>query len=281
MKIPVFYDLRMAVDSRAYSPSAAKPQKVIADWLVREIPFSRPKFSRASRHMLKWVHAKEYVDGVFAGTRQNGHGNTYKDLAVSTLWTVGSMVAASRHVLKTGLVACSPTSGFHHACYEDGGGFCTFNGLMVAAVDAIKNGAQRVGIVDCDWHYGNGTSDIRSKLKLNKNVLHYTIGNTRRDTTAEYFTDLEIALSRMIHQRCELVLYQAGADAHIDDPLGGAFTDAELQNRDYMVFNACKRAGMPLVWNLAGGYQRDSNGEIPKVLGIHRRTMEACIDVYR
>jgi acetoin utilization deacetylase AcuC-like enzyme len=51
----------------------------------------------------------------------------------------------------------------------------------------------------------------------------------------------------------DLLLYQAGADPHIDDPLGGFLTTDELAERDRIVFSVAKEIGIPVVWNLAGG----------------------------
>jgi hypothetical protein len=39
------------------------------------------------------------------------------------------------------------------------------------------------------------------------------------------------------------------------------------------VFSKAKALGIPLVWNLAGGYQEP----ISRVLEIHRNTMNACV----
>lgn len=74
-----------------------------------------------------------------------------------------------------------------------------------------------------------------------------------------------------------LVLYQAGADIHIDDPLGGLLTTEQMIFRDELVFRGCARFGIPIVWNLAGGYQRDADGGISQVLALHRNTMYQCI----
>jgi acetoin utilization deacetylase AcuC-like enzyme len=40
---------------------------------------------------------------------------------------------------------------------------------------------------------------------------------------------------------CELLLYQAGADAHINDPLGGWMTTEQLARRDHIVFTEAAR----------------------------------------
>ena len=41
---------------------------------------------------------------------------------------------------------------------------------------------------------------------------------------------------------------------------------------------------VPLVWNLAGGYQvdfdTDGKKDISKIINLHTNTLEECIDVY-
>ena len=68
---------------------------------------------------------------------------------------------------------------------------------------------------------------------------------------------------------CDVLLYQAGADPHIEDPLGGWLTTAQLRERDRLVFESSERYGVPIAWNLAGGYQEP----LSKVLKIHDNTM--------
>ncbi len=58
----------------------------------------------------------------------------------------------------------------------------------------------------------------------------------------------------------DVLLYQAGADPHIDDPLGGWLTTEQLRERDRSVFQTCRERGIPVAWNLAGGYQRCKSG---------------------
>jgi acetoin utilization deacetylase AcuC-like enzyme len=75
---------------------------------------------------------------------------------------------------------------------------------------------------------------------------------------------------------CDVVLYQAGADPHVDDPLGGWLTTEQLAERDRRVFLTARSIGLPIAWNLAGGYQNP----LRKVLDIHDNTMRACVEVY-
>jgi acetoin utilization deacetylase AcuC-like enzyme len=76
---------------------------------------------------------------------------------------------------------------------------------------------------------------------------------------------------------CDVVLYQAGADPHVDDPLGGWLTTNELRSRDRIVFDVLAGLRVPVAWNLAGGYQKERDGTIPRVLEIHMNTARAAI----
>ena len=74
---------------------------------------------------------------------------------------------------------------------------------------------------------------------------------------------------------CDLLIYQAGADSHIHDPLGGYLSTAQMQRRDHIVFATCRLLNLPVAWNLAGGYQRDEQNSIRPVLDLHDNTLKA------
>jgi acetoin utilization deacetylase AcuC-like enzyme len=113
------------------------------------------------------AHDSDYVRGVLNGVTSNGFGNKLPEVAAALPYTSGAMVAAARAAIANGSVAVAPVSGFHHATYEHGGGYCTFNGLMVAAMMLEQEGvAEKVGILDFDQHYSNGTDDIIRYLGL-------------------------------------------------------------------------------------------------------------------
>ena len=167
--IRVFYSPEMSVDSHGYSPSASKPEKVVADWSNAGLAIDIRPFEPATADELSEVHDRDHVLDVLEGRESNGHGNQILEVSQSCLWTVGSFVAATQEAVRNGHVACSPTSGFHHAGYDHCGGFCTFNGLMVAAHKMIKADVA-VAILDCDRHFGDGTQDIIERLKLEDRV---------------------------------------------------------------------------------------------------------------
>jgi acetoin utilization deacetylase AcuC-like enzyme len=275
----VFYRQEQAARTQSFSPSAFKPALVLDDWRRHpEFNIEVIGFEPVSPDQLALAHNPEFVRGVLSGELRNGFGNTDPGVAASLPYTTGSLVAAAEHALLHREVVCSPTSGFHHAGYANVEGFCTFNGLMVTAVAMHQQGlAQRVGIIDCDVHWGNGTDQIIRKLGIGW-IDHHTMGahfHGHSDVrNGEFERWLNQAIDRCMD--CDLVIYQAGADPHVDDPLGGVLTTQQMSARDRLVFERLGRR--PLVWNLAGGYQvvdgdHVSDAEkIEPVLALHRET---------
>ena len=163
-----------------------------------------------------------------------------------------------------------------HARWASAAGFCTFNGLMVTACVLRKESVvERVGILDFDQHWGNGTGDIILHLGADW-VRHYSAGaDWDSPEQAERFLEMIPTILRAMTD-CDVILYQAGADPHIDDPLGGWLTTGQLRERDRLVFQYAASLGVPIAWNLAGGYQ----SPLRNVLDIHDNTMRECAAVF-
>ena len=278
--IPVFFRREMVAEASSYSPSAGKPPLVVADWQSHALPVDLRSFDPVDEPTLSLAHDAGYVRGVLACEINNGFGNRRPDVAASLPYTSGAMLAAAHEAIANRRVACAPVSGFHHAGFANAGGFCTFNGLMVTALALKRDGhAERVGILDLDQHWGNGTDDIIRRLSA-RWVQHHTSGSKHLGPKdAEPYLDRLAALVSSFVD-CDVLLYQAGADAHVDDPLGGWMTGEQLARRDRIVFSTAARIGLPVAWNLAGGYQTDASGGIAPVLAIHRETMRACVDTF-
>lgn len=279
MSLPIFYRPEMSVAGLdSYSPSAGKPaafmEMVLANFPATQVE----SFEPVTREDLCRVHERRYVDGVFSGAIVNGFGNKDPRVPEACLYTVGSMVAATEHAVRTQKITCSPTSGFHHAGYDYGGGYCTFNGLMVAAAIYLERHPQsRVGILDLDFHYGDGTESILKRMPaLAAQIIHHTSGKYfhEEDEPLKFFAWLNGAIESINAFDCDVVMYQAGADMHRDDPLGGLLDDADMARRDRMVFSGLEA---PVAWNLAGGYQTDERGRIAPVLLLHRLTLDLCL----
>ena len=158
--IPVYFRREMSVDSLGYSPSAAKPEQVVADWLATGLRIGLRTFDAATAADLSHIHCRDYVE------------------------------------------------------FE-----------------------RRI-----------------------------------RNFMEQFLNETEAAR--------RIVFYQGGADVHVDDPLGpceaGMF-ESDMRRRDRLIFELCRSHQIPVVWNLAGGYQRDELGGIPKVMALHRATMEECV----
>src|SRR5438094_10149194 len=120
----------------------------------------------ATESDLRRVHTPEYINAVRAGTPR-ALAESQKlpwspALFPSVCLTNGSCVAAARQALRD-RVSAALASGFHHAHADHGEGFCTFNGLIVAA-EALKacGEIKSIAILDLDLHYGNGTASLAS-----------------------------------------------------------------------------------------------------------------------
>ena len=274
--LKVFYSKSQSVKSNSsFSPSAGKPELVVESWKRRRQLFQISDFAPVTRDDLKLVHDPKYVDGVLDLTSSNGFGNKNADVAKALPWVCGSMVAAALEAFKNKSITISPTSGAHHARYSNGGGFCTFNFLVLAAIKAHQAGAKKVGIIDLDCHYGDGTQDILSTLKLDF-IKHYSYGGdpiAYRDSKA-WLENLPAIVQGF--QDCDLIIYNAGVDSHTEDPLGGYLTTEQIEMRDCLVIQAPNLKRVPMVISLAGGYQKDEEGGISKVLELHGLVFNAA-----
>jgi len=163
-------------------------------------------------------------------------------------------------------IAANVAQGFHHAGYGGGSAFCTFNGL---ALVANEHPDKKVFVLDCDQHGGNGTEEF---IKLLPNLFQATIHgstfgcegikNRSECFWVQYdFKAYKDALNKAFAfikdtVKPDLVIYQAGADCHEDDPLGSVgLTTEQMRIRDRMVFEFLSSHNIPTLFVLAGGYQ--------------------------
>jgi acetoin utilization deacetylase AcuC-like enzyme len=276
----VYSDLMVAELLGHISPSSFKPGLLLTHLQALGFPLEVHSPIAVSRQDLELAHHPEYVDEILECRENNGFGNKDPDIARTLPYTSGSLYRAGQLALEYG-IAASFSSGFHHAHYDRGGGFCTFNGLIVASRLLHREGVERILILDLDYHYGDGTDQIISTLDLDF-IRHETFGAHYRDETQadEYLAALDDVLDSLRVSPVDLILYQAGADVHIDDPLGGLLTSEQMAIRDRKVFEAARALQIPIAWNLAGGYQRDENETILPVLRLHEETYRIAEEIY-
>jgi len=200
----------------------------------------------------------------------------------------GGTIAAARAVLNpaAGGVAGNIGGGFHHAFADHGEGFCLFNDVAVAIRVLQRDGViARAAVIDCDAHHGNGTAAFfqedaavftfsmhaEDNYPAEKPAGSLDLGLPCRIQDDEYMALLRNALPRVLASKPDMAFYVAGGDVYHDDQIGGlGLTKAGARARDRLVLETCRRAGLPTVIVLAGGYPRS----LRDLVDIHLATFD-------
>ena len=214
-------------------------------WERAGLPIELRPIVPATVEELCLAHDAAFVRAVLACETENGFQNCRPDVARALPYTTGALLGAASFALQCG-IACAPCSGFHHAGYATAQMFCTFNGLVVAARKQLNaQRVKRVLILDLDYHYGNGTDEIIERLGLEQQIENATFGRwySSSSQAGKYLEHL----NRVIETFAEfdLILYQAGADLHVDDPLGGVlgqFATARTRSKGVRRGPSCRGA---------------------------------------
>ena len=236
------------------------------------------------------VHDRGYVGRVFSGTltrdEQRRIGFPWSEpLVERSLRSTGAAIDAAAAAVDDG-IAASLAGGTHHAGTSWGEGFCVFNDTAVAAREMQARGAARqVLILDCDVHQGNGTAEI---FAADPTVFTMSIHGARNFPLRKHPSSLDVPLDdgtdddaylaalapavaeSFDRSRPDLVFYIAGADPYEHDRLGRLrLTKQGLFDRDRLVLDAARAAGVPLAIVLGGGYSAD----LDAIVDIHAATM--------
>jgi acetoin utilization deacetylase AcuC-like enzyme len=181
---------------------------------------------------------------------------------------------ASKLALLHGFAA-NTAGGSHHALAETGAGYCVFNDLAVAAVRLVEQGdAQRILVVDCDVHQGDGTAAL---LAGRPEIATYSIHAEKNFPVRKARSSLDVALPDGIDDaayldilqqtlvplldevRPDLILYQAGVDPFVGDRLGRlSLTLDGLVRRERLIAGLAIARGVPLASTVGGGYGDDA-----------------------
>ncbi|MGE3171781.1 MAG: histone deacetylase [Planctomycetota bacterium] len=253
---------------------------------------------RATFAELELAHDPDYVHA-FVGGRLDGQAMARigfpwsTPLVERTLRSAGGTIAATRAVLRGHSPggACYLAGGTHHARRDRGAGYCVFNDCAVAARVAQREFAvRRVLIVDTDVHQGDGTAAL---FAGDRSVFTFSIHGAQNFPAEKASSDLDVALSdrtgdaeflralargldeSFARSAPQLVFYLSGADAHERDRLGRlAVTTEGLQERDRLVFAACRRARVPVVTVMGGGYGSD----LRDTVDVYENTVRAAME---
>jgi acetoin utilization deacetylase AcuC-like enzyme len=231
------------------------------------------------------IHDPSYVRSVFDADTDTFHAAS-TPMSTQMLEAIGhctaSMIAATSAALEFGC-AFSPTAGFHHAHKAQPGVFCLLNALPLAARFALSSpSVNKVLILDCDYHRGNGTNDILAHLN-DRRIVHNSFGYkfTRPSHANAYLQEIERVCASIARREVDLVIYQAGMDVLIGDPAGGGILSLdEIRTRDALVFSACRDGHVPIVWNLAGGYTSPETNGGDRVVAGHLNTYDCAVEQF-
>ena len=217
------------------------------------------KPNKFDEFFLNKTHSIDYINHVKQSFPKKGLVFLDGDTIVSpgskdaTKDAVGSIITAIDGVqnkeFKNAFCAVRPPG--HHAEKDKAMGFCIYNNVAVGANYLIeKYKYKKIAIIDFDVHHGNGTQDIfydnekvlyvsthqypyypgsgshKENGKFN-NVLNIPL---EAGTTSEvYLNAYENVLNKIKQFKPEFLLFSAGFDAHIDDPLA----QMRLSTEDY------------------------------------------------
>jgi acetoin utilization deacetylase AcuC-like enzyme len=252
------------------SRSASLLQNRHPDWEWRKpVPAAESALLRAhSAEHLRGI--KDAADDFDADTP--AYPNVYEHASRSA----GAAADAARAALHGDRTFSLMRPPGHHATRDHAMGFCYFNNIAIAALDALENGAERVAIWDFDAHHGNGTEAIVADnpriafasihqfpaypgtgTKSFANIDNYLVApHTPR---AEHVDAAARALQKLLRSKPDLVLVSAGFDAYAGDPL----VQMTLKREDFAKFGDWLReTGIPTAAILEGGY----SDELPELI---------------
>lgn len=241
--------------------------------------------------LLRRLHDPAYVDGYLKGEKPHASSAGWDwtpQIRDGVLAMNAGQLAAARAALAEG-IAANVAQGFHHATPASGSCYCTFNGLALVAQEFP---GLTVSVLDADAHGGNGTGEFTERLP---NLRNFTINGSGYDCPenehsvvrtlrevhrdfAPYGAALREAFAQILRWHTGLVIYQAGADPHQDDPLSRmGMTTGQMALRDRLVFEFTRREKLPVFFVLAGGYQTPIE---TKLLPLHLQTFQAAWEAY-
>ncbi|WP_019516875.1 histone deacetylase family protein [Sphingomonas sp. Mn802worker] len=230
------------------------------------------------RAWLEAVHDPDYVAEVLAAQvprekeRRTGFPIT-AIVARRAAMVPGGTYLAALLALEHGFAA-NTAGGSHHALADTGAGYCVFNDLAIAAHRLIEEGrVERVAIVDCDVHQGDGTAALTAghpqittySIHAAKNFPARKAQSTLDVALADgigdedYLDTLDTTLSGFLDaHRPDLILYQGGVDPFVDDRLGRlALSEDGLVRREQLIARLSAARALPVACTVGGGYGDD------------------------
>ncbi len=248
----------------------------ITDWNLIEPPL-------ASDEDILLVHTPDYwfrcSRGELTSQEIRRIGFPWSEALVlrSRASTQGTIITA-RNALRDGL-ASNLAGGTHHAYPDHGEGYCMLNDIAIATRVLQRDGlAERIAVIDCDVHQGNGTAAI---FQSDPNVFTFSVQCEKNFPARKEQSKLDINLPNGVGDeeylailreyvprtldgfKPDFIFYQAGVDPFEQDRLGKLRLTIEgLRRRDEFVISNCRERGIPVATTMGGGYAKDVNDTV-------------------
>ena len=227
----------------------------------------------ATEEQLLRAHSKQHVEHVKSAAEAfDGDTPAHPKIDEHARRSVGSALHAMKLARKGEQSFSLIRPPGHHATQNHAMGFCYFNSIAIAALDALATGVKRVAVFDFDVHHGNGTEAILKDKPdvvfasihqhpcypgtgtedVGKNCFNFPVApRTPRDAYRKVLTK---ALERVKGFKPELIGVSAGFDCYARDPLAQETLEAE----DFQwLGESLRKSGVPFFSILEGGYSSD------------------------
>ena len=221
------------------------------------------------------AHTNRYANAVWNGDLDRKEVRRMglpwsKSLAIRSRLAVQGTINAGLMALQDGL-AGNLAGGTHHSMPDHGEGFCVYNDVAVA-IKVLQQSmwVNKVLVIDCDVHQGNGTAYIfkddpsvftfsihgEKNYPFKKPPSDLDVGLPDKTTDSAYHKSLIAALDTIFDQFSpDLVFYLGGIDPLETDHFGRlSLTLKGLRERERIVIETVTQKHIPLTLLLSGGY---------------------------
>ena len=271
------------------------PEQLIREGTISESNLFRPR-KLVEKEILA-VHEGSYwqklVNLDFSRQEERRSGFPINEKLVEREITINAgTIQCAEFALEYG-VAMNIAGGTHHAFSNRAEGFCLLNDIAIASqylLDLSK--ANRILVVDLDVHQGNGTAEIfhdesgvftfsmhgehNYPIQKEKSDLDIPLKDGTDDNT--YLELLIKNLQRLLREvQPDFIFFQSGVDVLKTDKLGRLGLSLEgCKKRDELVFSEAKRANIPIVASMGGGYSE----HIKDILEAHANTYRSAQSIF-
>lgn len=258
--------------------------------------------NRIIQSLLLKCHHSDYVDYIRSSSKTIREGELVFDSSIaepgidqdtpltagiydSAIAAFGTAVEAAvklvEHPGSVNYALCRPPG--HHAGPAWAGGYCYFNNAVGAAIALQEGGHNRVGLLDLDFHYGNGSVAILQKMpdifygSIHGNTIdnfpfqptesschqHVLISYEDTPTEQEYLISLAEIIKKAMDFGCTALVISMGFDIIQGDRHG----TWDLSTSIYLeIGKILEEAAVPICIVQEGGYFTDKLSECSKNL---------------